>query len=1131
MDELAFWKQKLIQFFHDPPGKPFASYPGSGGHAALAKQLFEYFTGQTLHGYNRYPDWAASGADRPMLSQPKGKSIAQVQLGWHKCPILTHPLCRAQLRVNLGETLPGPLREAGVELLEDQLDALDEFGAPDFDWQDAAALRRACARLWRRFREELSAAAAGHRLLWAEMPADGRVPDHSIWDHLRMTSALAFLPAGVKNKRPLSQPQHPRCPWLLRFSLHPVQRFIGEARTSRDLWIGSFLLADLAWHAMGPVVQRYGHDAIVYPDLRGNPMVDNWLAAPGTDKDPELDNDPELLPPNARGAVSFASLLPANFTALVPYGGADSYLLPLEKLARDCADAVQQRWQELAGQVERWMVKQADIGPGPWQKIWQRQQQQAISCAWSAVAWLPPEPLEDPQGLRGRALPAQRADFRSGRAAGDQANDQAGASDRANDQANIDARRTRLAPWVPAATWQHYERARAVYAQTHLRWHQMERGFDYALIHHQLSARHALRCAQAPAAGALTGEPGESCTCCGRRQALSNEFSGHIARDRQHAKAFWRVKALDPEESGGERLCGVCAVKRFLVIAGWDGQRMTGINPLWAGYDLAEQREALDRDSKPRVPFPSTATVAAQRFIEALITTPALEPALAAVVRAHRGAGLPATSFPRALPRLAAAAQRTGSATARRFVELEAEEVLFPEALQGQQQGEQARQQQAEREGRQRQQRDLEPLIKAVQALRKAARRELPKSKRTPNTRIAVLMMDGDRIGSLLLGERGAINARWRDVIHPEAVAQMQSMEKPRPRLHAAGWPDLLEAKRLTGPSLHAYISRALAAFSHRIVPWVVEREFSGRLIYAGGDELLCLVPGAEALALAARLQQLFCAPWIIDTQNSGDTQADEDRWPWRRRDWQGPYDQVAARRRFAIPVYRRGEPITLPIGDTALLEPHAAAGPDSQCPEQYKYPELRVQGAVIPLLGGGQSLSAGIACGHYKRPLHLLLGGARRMLKDHAKVVARGRGGALAISYASRGGEKYAFAMPWRAGACDHLSTVIAGFENGRIAKRLPYKLREIAAPVAGVMREVDDPGREQWLRNLFAQAQALDDAKTGLDYRDPDYEEAAFAIWRQGLRLHHDHQLQRATDGLLLCRALAGGEEAEQA
>ena len=117
-----------------------------------------------------------------------------------------------------------------------------------------------------------------------------------------------------------------------------------------------------------------------------------------------------------------------------------------------------------------------------------------------------------PTSLRGRALPAQRPDFRSRTGLPPQ------------DLVNIRARYDRLAPWMAGDVWARYEWAREVYALTHRDWHRMERGFDYALTHHQLNMRHTLRKATAPDPLPIgDGEPGEKCTLCGKRTALGGE--------------------------------------------------------------------------------------------------------------------------------------------------------------------------------------------------------------------------------------------------------------------------------------------------------------------------------------------------------------------------------------------------------------------------------------------------------------------------------------------------------------------------------------------------------------------------------------------------------------------------------
>lgn len=1039
MDALQFWKQKVIQFFHDPVGKPFAFYPGSGGHKEMARALFERFSGLDKYWYNRRPDWAAAGADRPIVNPPKGP----IQVKWPTRPILTHPLCTARLDARptgvekLSATGERDVIQQEQEAALDRLRGLEAERDPLADWRDADLLRRDYSRLWRRFRDELLAGRED-KLLWAEMPADSRIPDHSIWDHLRVTTALAFLPSAEKRA---GEAEDPQAPWLLRFTLHPLQRFVEEARSGRDLWVGSFLLADLTWHAMQPIVSRYGHDAILYPDLRGNPLVDNWLA--------RQDDLADILSKQARnGAASYASLLPGAFTALVPYGAAGGHLLPLAELAAECKREVENRWRELAGLVHDWLLGQ--IGPGPWQAIWRRQHQQVIGCAWTAVAWQTMGKLKTAASLRAQALPAQDKALHAGRDL--------------EDIEKIGLREQRLAPWLTAKDWKHYDMARDIYAHTNLDWHQLDRGYDYALTHHQLLTRHALRRAQAPVEGMEQDEPGEKCTCCGRRQALTGGSGGHIDGDRRAAREFWSQKPLDPDESGKERLCAVCAMKRFLIPAGEKGGRLAGLNPAWAGPD-ATLEQARDDDGKLRVPFPSTATIAAQRYIGAILTDAALASQVASVVASHQALGLPRTSFSRALPRLAALARQ---ASAKEFLMREAEEMLFPEAIQGLAEGWEAR-------GGTGKQALFEAHAENVRELRQATKKQ---GIAPPAKHIAVLAMDGDRIGRLLLGSEERIPATWKDVLHPHAVELMRENNQVK----AAGWPDLLDAHRLVGPALHAYISRALAAFSHRVVPWVVEREFSGRLIYAGGDDLLCLVPGDEALDLAARLQQLFCAPWVIDNR------PEEEAFGWRHRDGKHfEYDQADARRRFAIPDFSGTEPVRLPKNAQA-----------------------------IPLLGTGQTLSAGIAHAHYKTPLSRLAEQARGLLKNLAKDKA-GRG-AVAMSHASRNGTKAEFAMQWNDNAHANLKAVIQGFaKKGSLPGRLPYKLREDTGRLGLDFAEAEE--RNALARGLFRLA--LGEKEDSHPQR-----EAAFALWRRGLELY-PNEPERAVEGLLLCRALAGGEE----
>src|SRR5690606_19951155 len=86
--------------------------------------------------------------------------------------------------------------------------------------------------------------------LWEVLPADTRVPDHTIWDHLDLTSAFAGAFAADAKDLPAGTDGDVA---LLALSIGPVQSFIASARTTSDLWAGSHLLSRLSWEAMRPV--------------------------------------------------------------------------------------------------------------------------------------------------------------------------------------------------------------------------------------------------------------------------------------------------------------------------------------------------------------------------------------------------------------------------------------------------------------------------------------------------------------------------------------------------------------------------------------------------------------------------------------------------------------------------------------------------------------------------------------------------------------------------------------------------------------------------------------------------------------------------------------------------------------
>jgi CRISPR-associated protein Cmr2 len=121
-------------------------------------------------------------------------------------------------------------------------------------------------------------------------------------------------------------------------------------------------------------------------------------------------------------------------------------------------------------------------------------------------------------------------------------------------------------------------------------------------------------------------------------------------------------------------------------------------------------------------------------------------------------------------------------------------------------------------------------------------------------------------------------SGQWLHWIRPD---QDESEKCPRKvwdflqeRKHARGKPPayyailMVDADRLgeklqeaPGPGRSRTISAALTHFALHVVPKVVE-DHAGELIYAGGDDLLALLPTAEAIACARRAQEEYERNW-----------------------------------------------------------------------------------------------------------------------------------------------------------------------------------------------------------------------------------------------------------------------------
>ena len=195
--------------------------------------------------------------------------------------------------------------------------------------------------LWRLLPERLKGTLA-------RLPADTRVPDHTLIQHADIASGL-WASSRSRGRAYLS------------ISVGPVQSFIAAARSVRDLWSGSAILSWLTFAGIRPVLETLGPTALVYPALRGNPLMDLWLLSQDG-----LGNVVPLPSKESRRSPS----IPNRFVALVPWGPDGS---EAKAMAQACDEAVRTAWQCLAKQVYRSLDEAlSEIDPY-WAFRWQAQ--------------------------------------------------------------------------------------------------------------------------------------------------------------------------------------------------------------------------------------------------------------------------------------------------------------------------------------------------------------------------------------------------------------------------------------------------------------------------------------------------------------------------------------------------------------------------------------------------------------------------------------------------------------------------------------------------------------------------------------------------------------------------------------
>lgn len=318
-----FWRQKLLAFLHDPPHKPFRIV----GHEDT-RETYLHFVGLSLDEmrteFARIDDHWAAAADR--LIFPKG-----VRSDWEKNRgTISHPLSGNQFEP---DTLP-PSPEGAEEWLTQALQKTQSDS--DADWKTKYL------RAWRLWPEYAARSHPSAHL--AYLVADTRIPDHTLWHHNGLVSAFTGCNKQVA---------------MLLFQIGPVQDFIKQSRTMRDLWAGSYLLSYLIAQALLAIADEVGPESIIFPNLRGVSLADyHWW------KKGLLHSDEKLRA--SHGNELTTPCLPNRFLALVPAERA-------EELAACAEMALRDAWHQISCTVHDAIENKVGKDHPGWDASWHDQ--------------------------------------------------------------------------------------------------------------------------------------------------------------------------------------------------------------------------------------------------------------------------------------------------------------------------------------------------------------------------------------------------------------------------------------------------------------------------------------------------------------------------------------------------------------------------------------------------------------------------------------------------------------------------------------------------------------------------------------------------------------------------------------
>ncbi len=515
----TYWRNKFISYLHDP----FDKVMKLKDHENRARLIIEEFGEQVPNNDAdiwKTADGIASGFERgtfPGYSEDPHKNGF---IDFAEKPIITHPIQGGNIKIDKDQ-----LKYWTNDLLKTKIAEIIGERAGEGGYSSAlnnhekfVQGRFLYTHLGLRFKLAQDN-VAGFGALWHKIPADSRIPDHSIWHHNALVSALVscMKPVGLKldQNEALNNIENVG---VMIFTVTPVQSFISKARKLRDYWTGSILLSWLAFEGIRWIIEYLGPDHVLYPSLLDQPLVLEYLKN-------EWKIDERYLP-HLHQCNDIATF-PNKVLFLVPLNYA-------EEIGKAIQDHIQKEWEKLANIVIDFIKDKTNCN----KDLVKKQFNEQISSYWD-ISWVATPLLSNEDD-----------------------------NDHKNENEYYRLINEKLIKKVNTQ----------INIFKEIINYKIEVGKLYPLTN--LLAQNALSNLKMSARHIRPEQNGIKCSLCGEMEALTDTpYSGMDAahKYKQNMESFWQnvrnglnIKDAQKESSElkeHEALCSICLVKRFLARA------------------------------------------------------------------------------------------------------------------------------------------------------------------------------------------------------------------------------------------------------------------------------------------------------------------------------------------------------------------------------------------------------------------------------------------------------------------------------------------------------------------------------------------------------------------------------------